>query len=111
MARPDWIIFYDDDTTFSSDDGSPGEAPAVGVLVLIQENANGNWVLYEKRDYYCWNWRAKNEWVATDGKGMHDYLFHHDDWRMVLYGRWVSDRKYQDVLEKATEYWKSHAKR
>ena len=108
MVRPDWIIFYDDDTTFSSDDGSPGEAPAVGVLVLIQENANGNWVLEAKRDYWCWGWRTTNEWVAVDVAGLQDYLFHYDNWRMVLYGRWASNEQYQKIMDKATKYWKDH---
>lgn len=31
-----WKIYYDDDTTFSSEDGSWEEAPLDGVLVIIQ---------------------------------------------------------------------------
>lgn len=108
-SRVDWIIFYGDGSTFSSDDGKPCDAPPLNVQVLIQENANGKWVFYTKDNYYVWGWRSKNEWVAVDQAGREDYDFHHTGCKNVLFGRWIDDISYEKIYKKADEYWRTMA--
>lgn len=106
-----WLIFYDDGSTFSNLDGEPYDAPPVGVIVLLQVNANGRWVFYSQdtSKILCWEWRAKNEWVSCDLVGAIDYLYHHRGLKAVLFGRWTSDENYEKIRLKADKVWRDLA--
>ena len=101
--KSSWKIFYDDGSTFSSDDGNAWEAPAVGVLVLMQVDSEGKRVLYCKDDYYCWEWRYPNEWVPCNEDGKNDYLHHHRGPKAVLFGRWTSNANMASIQAKVEQ--------
>ncbi len=102
---PDWMVFYDDGSTFSSEQGMPWEAPAVGVLILLQVDGNGKWVQYMQQTAYCWEWRTLGEWVPCDAIGVMDYMFHHEGPKAVLFGRWTSDTNYERIRRRADRMW------
>lgn len=49
-----WKVYYDDGTTFSSDDGSAEKAPLDGVQAVVQYHPNGRNEVLEGHDYYWW---------------------------------------------------------
>lgn len=49
-----WKIWYDDGTTFSSDDGPAEIAPMDGVQAVVQWQDNGNVDVLEGHEYYWW---------------------------------------------------------
>jgi hypothetical protein len=108
--QPFWIIFYEDGSTFSNEDGLPSEAPPLGVMVLLQRSAQDRIVLYTQKDYYCWGWRDSNEWVNCEPAGFWDYMFHHTgEQKAVLFGRWTTDDNYMKVWNEANRVWKELA--
>lgn len=53
-----WKIYYDNETTFSSEDGSPEDAPGYGVLAITQDKestvlCSQDFYIY-RTDYDCW---------------------------------------------------------
>ncbi len=96
-----WAIFYDNGEIFTSNDGEAWDAPAVGVLVLMQVDSEGKRVLYSKDDYYCWGWRSPNDWVACNEDGKNDYLYHHRGPKAILFGRWTTNLNFHKIEEKA----------
>ena len=107
--RPDWLLFYTDGTIFTSHDGMPYDAPPVGIIVMIQENANGNWVLYQRDLAYVWGWRSENEWVPVDLVGILDYIFHHRGIKSLVFGRWTSNKNFEKIWQEANKIWRELA--
>jgi len=56
-----WIIFYPGGTRFSSDDGDIQNAPARGVLAIVQDNPEHVSEIVTGADFYAWwdgRWRG-----------------------------------------------------
>jgi len=92
----DYRIYYDGGATY---DGSPENAPAFGVLVVIQKNKDSGRELITSKDYYCW---TGNGWLCTDYIGFVDYLAQ-PGWKRVLFGRMVSNDEWYRVIKQANE--------
>lgn len=112
----DWKIFYSDLSSFSSEDGSPLDAPARDAQVVLVRK-NDPWVypdgraIYHGRDgwftgYYHWH----DEWVPHDLPGLLDCLgIDHQsavslsflEASCVKIGRTIPDDQFFSVLEKA----------
>jgi len=66
-----WRIYYGDGSTFSDEDGSPGEAPIVNVQVIVQPGKQTGRYWQAGSDYYVfWN----DRWVGVDIAGVLDFL-------------------------------------
>lgn len=76
-------IYYHDGTTY---DGDPFQAPAWGVLVIVEPNRDSGRQIVQNGDYYCW---SDNHWYPMDYIGMVDYLARPGP-RKVIFGRLVS---------------------
>ncbi len=50
----EWKIWYDDGSTYSSDQGSAESAPLDGVQAIVQYHSNGNNEVLEGMNYYWW---------------------------------------------------------
>jgi len=93
LAR--WRIYYDDGSTFSSDDGLPEDAPGYGVLAIEQDRENTvlcsqDFYLF-RNDYGCW--------IEVHIEGLIDHLVtsaHHV--RAVKAGRTVPLSVFKSVL-------------
>ena len=97
----DWIIYYGDGTTFSSDDGAPGDAPRQNVQVVAINDIRVGRALLWDRDYYCWHAEA-NTWMPHDRQGLEHFL---DTSKMPirLCGFWIPDEEFQRIYQLAAE--------
>jgi len=67
----EWRIYYADGTTFDSQAGSPRDAPAWGVQVIVQACIESGRYLLNTFDYYV---HRGGKWYGVDGIGALDYL-------------------------------------
>lgn len=87
-----WIVYYEDETTFASSEGSPSEAPRRGVLVVANSDKEVGKVLHHRADFYVW----RNEWLPADRFGLMDYLLEPGSEKIVLWGRMTT----RDIMQK-----------
>ena len=65
----EWIIYYDDGSSFSSDDGGLMDAPRVGVEIVVQANAETGYdFLCTIGDYFVYD-PDRGGWRTTYGDG------------------------------------------
>lgn len=88
-----WRIYYADREPFSSEDGSPFDAPARGVLAILDVHAQ----VMTGFDFYWW---AGEEWIGGDIFGLWDYLAA-PGLKTVKFGRTVPDSQYREAVDKA----------
>lgn len=70
---PKWRIFYDDETTFSSDDGAPIDAPTEGFVCALGYDEAGARYIMHGWDFYSWD-EVTSQWWGCDRYGLHDRL-------------------------------------
>ena len=87
-------IYYDGGATY---DGEPFAAPAFGVLVIAETDAEHGRRLIQNADYYCWR---EGRWWEMDFVGLVDYLAQPGP-RKVLFGRLVSNEVHQAAFDRA----------
>ena len=101
--RPDgnrmiqWLIFYDDGCTFSSDDGAWKDAPARGVQAIVYEHPDSGWAICQGGDFFRLDTQGRP--VALDRYGMLDYVA--DVLGIVKVGRMLSQIEYAAVYQRA----------
>ncbi len=96
----EWIIFYDDDTTFSSDDGAPGNAPREGVqCIAVADISCGHYVMAEQ-NWYAWHFED-DCWIAHDDAGMLQYLRRPGIQKIVLAGYCIKRERYAANRQRA----------
>lgn len=88
-----WKIYYDDDSTFSSLDGEWSRAPSDGIQVLVEYYEDGSKKIHIEREYY----------ILDDGKAFGTNNI--NPWlrkkREVKFGRWSSDDRFKQLVQKA----------
>ncbi len=102
MEKAAWVIYYSNDSSFSSLDGLPECAPRVGVQAIgIADIGCGHYVLSEQ-NYYCWHFDDE-QWVPHDAAGMHQYLASNsgDARKIVLQGYWIDRDRHFKLRKKA----------
>jgi hypothetical protein len=96
----DWIIWYDDKSSFSSDDGAPWDAPREGVACIsVPHESCGRYVLGEV-DFYCWHFED-TQWVPHDRIGMLQYLRKPGKEKVVIEGYWMAKDRYIKIKRQA----------
>ena len=91
-----WIIWYDDFSSFTNEDGEPWGAPREGVVcIAIAERSCGRYVLGEV-DFYCWHFEDE-QWVPHDRLGMMQYLRRPGKEKLILEGYWVTQHRYGTI--------------
>lgn len=91
-------IFYDDDSTYT---GDPFNAPAFGVLAIVELDKDHGRRIIQNADYYCWDDRGEGFcWWESDFVGLIDYLSRPGA-RKVIIGRLVSNSLHQKVFDRA----------
>jgi hypothetical protein len=96
MAGPKtkWIIWYDDKSSFSNEDGEPWEAPRDGVICISQHHWSCGRLIMGEVDFYCWHFED-SEWVPHDRLGMMQYLRKPGKEKVVIEGYWVSQERFR----------------
>ena len=92
-----WCIYYDDDTTHSSEDGEITRHN--GVICITQYIDKQN--IQQRRDFYV----LTDTWVPCDIFGVLDHVMHKlDEVKEVVAGRTVSNKEFVRIYEKAKNY-------
>lgn len=88
-----WKIYYDNESIFSSSDGSWEDAPCHGIQVLVEFYDDDTRKLHIERDYYL-----LDEGKAYGTNNIHPFL---DKQKTIKFGRWSSDNKFKALVERA----------
>lgn len=91
-----WRIYYDGGDTFGSEGGTPLEAPAWGVLVILDQEPEREYhnPLYSK-DYYL---HVDGGWIGVDEVGLIDRL---TQMGILKVGRTVHEGEFMRAIEAA----------
>lgn len=99
----EWTIIYEDGSEFTSEDGTPEEAPPEGVQVIIDANPIvGRRVLTSPLGFY---WYENGEWwVCLDfmGKGFTDYL-RKPGYKVIKFGSTIGDDEFRALHDRAVD--------
>ena len=94
---PDWRIYYDDGSTFDSDQGEPHDAPSEGFVCAVGYDERGQRYIMHGWDFYQW---SSDQWWGMDRIGLHDRLR-----RNLVYaykeGRTVTRTEFEALMSKA----------
>ena len=98
----EWVVWYSDGTSFSSDDGGPADAPRQYVqCVAVADEGCGRYVMSEQ-NYYCWHYEASPpQWVPHDFVGLLQYLAAPGEKKTVLSGYWIARDRYAALRTRA----------
>lgn len=109
----DWKLYFDDDTTWTNEDGAWEDAPKLGVVVLVIRDPSGQWgrwvhsgyqppTDYPKGNDYYVKHPAENEPYATDKEGLGLFLKRQGAAEAcVKYGAMVPYKKWTAIQDKA----------
>jgi hypothetical protein len=96
-----WRIYYGDGTTFDDLDGTPADAPALNVQVIVVRDRDPNSQLgrypVHRFDYYWWD---DPDWYGGDLFGLFDYLAR-PGWKRVMFGRTIGNAEHQAIIDRA----------
>ena len=92
-----WRIYYDDREPFTDRDGPPELAPGSGVQAIVQWKRATGFEVLNGEHYYTW---TGDRWLSMNEHGLWDYLST-PGWKKVLFGRYISDELYNDILRAA----------
>lgn len=110
-----WTVFYHDGSTFSDEDGGPEDAPAWGVIAIVQRSRAVQYQVLEGEHYYIWrtgeiyvsSWHPiDGKWYAVTQDAFWKYMGE-SGYKRVLFGEYISDEQYNDILGSAIECGKS----
>lgn len=99
LQQPNWKIFYDDGSTFSSEEGSPESAPAYGFICAIGYDETGARYIMHGWDHYHYDIDSQ-QWWGMDIFGLMDRLTRN---KVHAYkqGRTVTKTIYSELMSKA----------
>lgn len=93
-----WRLYYEDGTTYDNLQGDEFNAPAVGLICIVNKDEQHGTNLVALNDYY---WFRNNMWFGGDKFGLYDYLCQMGQ-KKVVFGRTVSNERYHEVIKQAT---------
>lgn len=95
-----WRIYYDGGATFDWQQGRPEDAPAFGVLAIVQDGEPGDphALAREIITRFDWYWWTGAEWYGGDRDGFVDRLLHALPVHALKQGRTTSNRGYREIL-------------
>lgn len=95
-----WKIYYADGSEFTHEDGSPYDAPRVGVQVVVQEK-DGDWEIIHGRDHFYYEPKIGG-WYSSDLFGAIDHLMRSRR-QCLLFGRVMADDEYHALMIRVRE--------
>lgn len=94
-----WKIFYDDGSTFSSDEGQPHDAPTEGFVCALGYNESGARYIMHGWDFYRFD-RESDQWWGMNVYGLHDCLRRNNVYAYKE-GRTLTDKRFQEIMRNA----------
>ena len=92
-----WRIYYGDGSVFSDADGSPEDAPAANIQIIVQDDPVVGRYLLSQKDYYFFR---EGQWYGSDLFGM---IEHFQLTGELKTGRSVSNEQYDAIQKRAIE--------
>jgi hypothetical protein len=89
-------VYYEDGTTYA---GDPFNAPAWGVLCIVEPDADCGRHIVQGGKFYVWR-DDYGRWYEADDVGLYDYLARPGA-RRVLFGSYVSNEIFNAVYQRA----------
>lgn len=96
-----WRIYYADGSTFDNLQGDPEDAPAFGVIAVVQPDERVGRQVIHQWDWYYWNSDA-GQWWGGNLFGVLDRLLNRLPLGALLQGRMESSEKYSEIINRAT---------
>ncbi len=91
-----WLMYYADDSTFSSKDGLPEDSPKDFLVCIMQKSDFGSQLLIA--NHYIFRGR----WYGHDLFGLLDQVQHHaKEITAVRHGYYTEDENYREIVSKA----------
>jgi hypothetical protein len=100
MNGEQWVVWYDDTTSFSWEQGQPHLAPRWGVICVVERSAEHGRIIWVGHDYYWWH---PEGWAGGDLTGLLDYVTQPILERVVLVGRSVPATRHHRVYKMALD--------
>lgn len=94
----EWRIWYADESTFSSEDGDPADAPMDGVQIIIDFHDDGNRTIHQN-EYYRW---MGDSWAAGGQRDIDRWLRLREP-MIIMFGLVLSNTAYRKITEAALE--------
>jgi hypothetical protein len=103
-----WVIHYSDGSTFSDEDGQPEDAPAFGVVCIVQPDPDRKRNIMHGWDWYYYNDVEGNGpmWWGCDLHGLLDRMLHRLGVRALVQGRTVSNDIWSEMMRRADEQFR-----
>lgn len=89
--NPAWIIYYDDDTTYTNLDGTVEDAPLDGIQAILEFHFNGTNTVHHA-EYYWWTGDC---WASGSVSSLDRWL--RKICPSVKYGRWTSRKLFERI--------------
>jgi hypothetical protein len=96
-----WRVYYDDDSTFDSSQGSPADAPAWGVVACNTLDPKEGRTFQSASDFYVYE--PDCGWVGVDLIGLLDRLGNRVPIESVCFGRTVPSDTYERIYTVAVK--------
>ena len=91
-----WRVYYERDT-FTSEQGTPFDAPRQGVQIVVQ-GKDSDYEIVHGRDYFYWE-PERGGWHCSDIFGAFDHLVRTPR-QCLLFGRMMADSEWRDLFER-----------
>lgn len=105
FTQTTWAIYYADQSTFSSEDGNPEDAPCTGVLAVAFFNIDNRREIGASKDFYWYDETPiykeikTGSWFAGDQVGYYQYMFRPGK-KIVKFGAVVHDLIWRKMLDR-----------
>ncbi len=98
----DWRIYYHDGSTFDSDDGTPDDAPAYGVIWILQRIPFGREFINELVVWgVFYHYIPGDRWYGGDDYGLRERLRDHTPIEGVCQGRLIDFEEFNTAMTAA----------
>ena len=95
-----WRVYYSDGSVYTSQDGTPFDAPRPDVQVIAQEK-DGDYELVHGRDYFYYEPKVGG-WHSCDIFGAFDHLIRAER-QCLKFGRMLSDPDWRALFARVKE--------
>lgn len=102
MKSINWRIYYEDGSTFTNLDGAPEDAPAFGMLMVVQTDPDVGRMIMHAWDWFFWR-EDDQQWWGADIYGLLDQMLHNKPLKALKQGRNTQTSNYQAILQRAID--------
>jgi len=98
VSHVGWWRVYTASGVFTSEDGSPWDAPRQDVQIIVQEDDAAGWRIVHSKDYYYFE-EERGGWNGGDTFAMFDHMLRAKS-PCLLFGRMLSDEDWKALFSR-----------